>query len=140
MEPGMLRANSGFTLVEVLLAFALTLLILAGACRLAHLSTQAATSADRLTWAVHLCNAKLVELEASQGDQLGWHADAANPLRLNGHVFARYWTVTACPGGQLARVFVILAEPGRNFNVQAGSQADLAGCPSQSLSCFIVSE
>ncbi len=136
-EAGVPRATSGMTLVEVLLALGLTLLVLAGACRLACLSTRASVSGDRLTWAAHLCNVKLAEIEAAHGAQPGWHGDVANPLVCNGHSFARYWNVSPRADGQMVEVFVVFSEPGRPAAFAASGPADLAASPRQSLRAFI---
>lgn len=129
--------DQGFSLVEVLVALTLTLFMMAGVCRLACLTTQAAASGDRLTWATHLCNAKLVQLQAAPGLQAGWHADAANPLECGGQMFARYWSVADCAGGQLVEVYVSFAESGRPAALRAGGPVDLAASPHQILRAFI---
>ncbi|OPZ60513.1 MAG: hypothetical protein BWY87_00427 [Deltaproteobacteria bacterium ADurb.Bin510] len=134
------RATDGMTLVEVLLALGLTLLILTGACRLVCLSTRAATSGDRLTWATHLCNAKLAEIEAARGAVPGWHVDEANPLVCNGHNFARYWSVAPSADGQMVEVFVVFNEPGRPAAFAATAPVDLAASPGQRLRAFIAAQ
>lgn len=132
--------TAGFGLVEVLVALGLLMLILTGACRLASFNLKTAAAADRMTYAAHLANAKLVELEIQRDLKPGWYSDAANPIALNGQTFARYWNISVTAAGLNAEVFVSYADGARSLTLGASGPQDLASGPSLNLKTFIAAQ
>ncbi|HQG32132.1 MAG TPA: prepilin-type N-terminal cleavage/methylation domain-containing protein, partial [Deltaproteobacteria bacterium] len=126
--------RKGLSLIEVLVALAVTMAIFMVAMRVSILSTRTSRYSESLTYASALGHAKLMSLKSLPHDSpdldLQWHKDPDNPILCGNVPFYRFWQVSDVPIGKEIILFVAWDDHLREKAQGFGSLASLqeSGC------------
>ncbi len=127
--------RKGFSLIEVLVALAVTMAIFMVALRVSILSTHTNSHSESVTYASAMGHTKLVSLKNLSPDSpdldLQWHKDPDNPILCGNVPFYRFWQVSDVPVGKEIVLYVAWDDNSREKSRSFDSLASLqeSRCP-----------